>query len=54
MGKLIFVLGVLMGLMVYFWDIIAGEGEIILGPKSIAALCVSGVVVVLGIVFWRK
>ncbi len=54
MGKLIFVFGILMGLFVYFWDIIAGKGEIVLGARSWAALCVAGVVVILGVVFWKK
>jgi hypothetical protein len=54
MGKLILVFGILMGLFVYFWDILAGKGEIILGARSWAALCAAGVLVVLGVVFWKK
>lgn len=54
MGKLIFVSGILMGLFVYFWDIIAGKEVIILGARSWTALCVAGAAVILGLVFWRK
>lgn len=54
MGKLIAVSGILSGLFVYSWDYLAGRAEIILGPKSVAALCVSGGIVVLGALLWRK
>ena len=54
MGKLIFVFGILMGLFVYFWDIIAGKGEIVLGARSWTALFISGIIVVLGAIFWKK
>ncbi len=54
MGKLVFVAGVLMGLFVYFYDLLAGKGEIILGPKSWTALGLAGVLAVIGIVCWKK
>ncbi len=54
MGKLVFAAGVLMGLLVYFYDLIMGKGEIILGPKSWTALVLAGVLVVAGIATWKK
>ncbi len=54
MGKLIFVFGLLTGLFVYFWDIIAGKGEILLGARSWTALALSGVVIIIGVYTWKK
>ncbi len=54
MGKLIFVFGLLTGLFVYFWDIIAGKGEILLGARSWTALILSGVVIIIGVYTWKK
>jgi hypothetical protein len=54
MGKIMFLIGILAGLLVYFWDIIAGKEEIILGARSWAALCAAGILIILGLVFWKK
>ena len=54
MGKFIFVIGVLGIALTLAYDRLAGKPEVILGPRSHIALAVCGILVILGLIFWKS
>lgn len=46
--------GIVIILVAYFFDLITGKGEIILGPKSYTALVMGTVMVLVGLLRLRK
>ncbi len=54
MGKILFVIGLLGAAFTVVYDKIVGKPEVIFGPKSGMALAVCGLLVILGLIFWRK
>ena len=54
MGKILFVVGLLGIGFTVSYDKIVGKEEIIFGPKSYTALVLGAVMVILGLVYWKK
>ena len=54
MGKILFVLGLLGAVFNFLYDKIVGKPEIIFGPKSYTAFVICGILIILGLVFWKK
>ncbi len=54
MGKILFVIGLLGAVFTILYDKIAKGEEIIFGPKSYTALVICGILIILGLVFWKK
>ena len=54
MGKILFVAGLFGMVFTVLYDKIVGKPEIIFGPKSYIALGVTGLLVLLGLIFWKK
>ncbi len=54
MGKILFVVGLLGIGFTVLYDKIVGKEEIIFGPKSYTALVLGAVMVILGLVLWKK
>lgn len=54
MGKILFVIGLLGIVFVSVYDKIVGKPEVIFGPRSYAVLAVGAVLVIIGLVFWKK
>ena len=53
MGKILFVVGLFGIVFTVLYDKIVGKPEIIFGPKSYTALGVTGLLVLLGLIFWK-
>ncbi len=53
MGKILFVAGLFGMVFTVLYDKIVGKPEIIFGPKSYIALGVTGLLVLLGLIFWK-
>lgn len=54
MGKILFVVGLLGIGFIVLYDKIVGKEEIIFGPKSCTALVLGAVMVIFGLVCWKK
>ncbi len=54
MGKILFLIGLLgIAFTVLYDKIVKGE-QIVFGPKSCTAIAVCGILIVLGLVFWKR
>ena len=53
-GKILFVVGLLGIGFTVLYDKIVGKEEIIFGPKSYTALVLGAVMVIFGLVLWKK
>ena len=54
MGKILFVVGLLGIAFTVSYDKIVGKEEIIFGPKSYTVLILGAVMVILGLICWKK
>lgn len=54
MGKILFVIGLLGAVFTILYDKIVKGEEIIFGPKSYTAFVICGILIILGLVFWKK
>ena len=54
MGKILFVIGLLGIAFAGLYDKIVGKQEIIFGPRSYAVFGVGAVLVIIGLIFWKK
>jgi hypothetical protein len=54
MGKILFVIGLLGIAFAGLYDKIVGKPEIIFGPRSYAVFGVGAVLVIIGLISWKK
>jgi len=53
-GLSLLLLGIVIILVACFFDLMVGKGEIILGPKSYAAIVIGAVIAIAGLLRLRK
>ena len=51
LGYVMIVIGIIGINLFYVWDLLMGEGVIVLGPKSLTAITVANAVALIGVVF---
>ncbi len=54
MGKILFLIGLLGTVFTVLYDKVVKGEQIVFGPKSYTTLAVCGILIILGLVFWKK
>ncbi|MBA7654555.1 hypothetical protein ES703_62435 [subsurface metagenome] len=53
-GLNLLIVGVVIVILTYFYDLIVGKGEIILGPKSYSAMGLGAILIITGLVLMKR